>query len=71
MESDRELRGWHLPSREAALHAFDKSKDTLCSGGNSIHPWDSRRPPSAETLPTVPDNKNKTTENIKNTTTEI
>ena len=37
MESDRELRGWHLPSREAALHAFDKSKDTLCSGGNSIN----------------------------------
>ena len=51
MESDRELRGWHLPSREAALHAFDKSKDTLCSGGNSVHPWDSRRPPSAETPP--------------------
>ena len=51
MESDRELRGWHLPSREAALHAFDKSKDTLCSGGNSIHPWDSRRPSSAETPP--------------------
>ena len=34
MESDMELRGWHLPSREAALHAFDKSKDTLCSDGN-------------------------------------
>ena len=41
--------GTYLPSREAALHAFDKSKDTLRSGGNSFHPWDSRRPPSAET----------------------
>ena len=36
MGSNREPCGWRLPSREAALHAFDKSKDTLCSGGNSI-----------------------------------
>ena len=57
MESDRELRGWHLPSREAALHAFDKSKDTLCSGGNSVprvtlaaHPRRSTPPRGYENL---------------------